>query len=141
MPNLHPFVVHFPITLLTAAFVADIIFLVKKKDGAERTGWWLLGTGYTALVVAVISGLMAEGSVNISGSAAETFERHEQLAFAVAVSFGAVLLWRFGSRTRIPTAGRAFYITLHTLAVCLLWLGAWYGGRLVFEFGVGVAGN
>ncbi len=49
----------------------------------------------------------------------------------------ALLLWRSGMR-QIGPAGDSSIWTLFAGALACLWIGAWYGGELVYRFGVGI---
>jgi len=139
MPNLHSLIVHFPVALLTVAFVADFVAVVFRKEEARSVGWWVMVAGYTSLVGSVISGLLAKEVVLVPVDAGNLFERHQQAAFAAAALFSALFLWRIGARSNIPPA-RFLYLFLLGVALAILWAGAWFGGRLVFQFGVGVSG-
>ncbi len=138
MPNLHPMLVHLPIALLTASWLFDLLAVATKKQEFERTAWWTLIAGSIGLAGTIATGLAAEGGVAIGESARRFFETHEQLAFGVAAIYSVVLLWRFASRTRVPSRGTLLYFVLTFLGVALVWGTAWYGGELVFRFGVGV---
>ncbi len=138
MPNLHPMLVHLPIALLTANWVFDLLSVVTKRQEFERTGWWTLLAGMIGLAGAITTGLMAEGSVNIAETARGFFEVHEQLAFGVAAMYSTLVLWRFAARTYIPQRLRWVYLVVSFLGVILVWVTGWYGGELVFRFGIGV---
>ena len=139
MPNLHPLMVHFPIALLTVSVALDLVSVLRKKEELARSGWWMMLIGVCWLVASVISGLLAKESVVLVGRAQEVFEVHQQLAFLVAVMFGTLILWRLGTRTALPVRLQSLYIGLSLLALVLMWAGALYGGRMVYEFGVGVS--
>jgi len=141
MPNLHPLVVHFPVALLTVGLLFDLLGMVSKRDDHHRTGWWLHISGALGLILAVITGLHAEDSVEITEGARNHFEIHEQVAFATTAVFALLLAWRVGSKTRIPERRRPVYFMLSIAAVALLWVTAWYGGEMVYSFGVGVSGR
>ncbi len=138
MPNLHPLFVHLPIALLTASWVFDLLGAAMKKQELERTAWWTLVAGSIGLVGTLVTGLAAEGGVTITESARDAFETHEQLAFAVAAIYCTLLLWRFACKTRLPSRRTRLYQVLTFLGVTLVWATAWYGGELVFRFGIGV---
>ena len=141
MSNIHPIFVHFPIALLTVAFLFDSLAAILRKEDLERTGWWTLLAGSVGLAASVVSGLKAEESVRISADVAGLLERHEQLAFFVAAVFGAILLWRTGTRTALPVRFRKAYFVLYLVGLGMLWLGAWYGGLMVYTHGLGVGGE
>ena len=138
MSNLHPVLVHFPIVLLTCSLLFDLIGHLLNKSQFERSAWWTQLLGTAGLVATVTTGLLAENSVVIVEAAREHFETHEQIAFVIAGIYAVLFLWRIGSRTKLPLRREWIYLTLSVLAVTLIWVGAWYGGELVYTFGVGV---
>ncbi len=136
MTSVHPFLVHFPIALLTVAAALELVASVSGKEEYSRAGWWNQLAGSIGLAAAVLSGMSAEKATRIGADAAGIFETHQQVAFAVSALFALLLLWRIGARTRIPPNQRLLYLTLFVAGVILLLTGAWYGGELVFRFGV-----
>jgi uncharacterized membrane protein len=137
MPNIHPFLVHFPVALLTTALAFDLLGMFLARQELEKAGWWAQLVGSVGIAAAVISGLVAKSEAVISTQAAGTFEIHQQIAFVSAGAFTALLLWRVGMRTRIEPRRRALYLALFVAALTCLWIGAWYGGELVYRFGIG----
>jgi uncharacterized membrane protein len=138
MPNLHPFLVHFPIALLTTSLVFDILGIVLVREEFNRVGWWAQLTGTLGIGAAVISGLVAETRFAIPAPAADTFNLHQQLAFVTAAAFTALLLWRIGMRFAIQPRSRWMFVGSYLAALGCLWAGAWFGGELVYTFGVGL---
>ncbi len=138
MPNIHPLLVHLPIALLTISFLFDALGLLTKKQELERTAWWTLLAGTIGLAATVVSGLLAEKTVSIADFAREHFETHEQIAFIVASIYSVLLLWRIAGGTSLPKQKEWLFVGLSLAGVILIWTGAWYGGELVYRFGVGV---
>jgi uncharacterized membrane protein len=138
MPNIHPFLTHFPIALLTAGFAFDAVSVLLKQNRHEFVGRWLQLVGTIALVVTVVSGLIAKAELTIQASGQEFFEAHQQIAFVVTAFTSALLLWRISNRLVLPSKYTRTYLFLYLATVVLIWLGAWYGGELVYRFGVGV---
>jgi uncharacterized membrane protein len=136
MTSVHPFSVHFPVALLTVAAVLELVAWISGRDEYSRAGWWNQLAGSFGLAAAVLSGLSAEKAARIGADAAEMFGTHQQVAFAASVVFALLLFWRIGARTRIPPNHRLLYLVLFVAGVILLLTGAWYGGELVFRFGV-----
>ncbi|MER3523081.1 MAG: hypothetical protein C4326_03200 [Ignavibacteria bacterium] len=137
MPNLHPLFVHLPLALLSASWLFDVVGILLRKEEFERTGWWTLLAGAAGLAATVVTGLAAESSVVVPERAGSALENHQQLAFAAAAIYSGVLLWRFARRTCLPQP-LWMYFTLSGVGVLLLWLTGWFGGELVFRYGVGV---
>ena len=66
-PNLHPLVVHFPIAVLTAAVVADLVdILMPRSTKVGVISTWLYTIGASLAVLAYFSGDAAARSVSMS---------------------------------------------------------------------------
>jgi uncharacterized membrane protein len=142
----HPMLVHFPIVLLITACSLDIIMLLIKKDLANRQclplvalSALLLGT-LSAGIAAIFGDIALDKAISL-GFPRGPLEIHETLALiTIAVfSFNCLLrllaLWR-----RIPLRGRIGWISAlpGMVGVVLLIFTAYYGGELVYHFGVNV---
>lgn len=141
MPNLHPFFVHFPIALLTVGFFAELWTLARREAHAGRLGWWLQVTGTLGLLVAAGTGLLAGQSEVIPDPARGAFDIHQQGAFVSAAIFTALSLWRAGARGSVAGNRRTVFLLLYAVGLGAVLVTGWYGGKLVFEFGVGVGTN
>ena len=139
MPNLHPAFVHFPIALLTISLVADFAGKVLGNESLVKTGWWTLLLGFLGLALAIMTGLLARGNVQIPLDAVRFLDSHEQIAFIVTSFFGFLLFWRINAKRDLPRHYSWGYIALSLVGVVLMWIGAWHGGEMVYRFGVGVA--
>jgi uncharacterized membrane protein len=137
MPNIHPILVHFPIAILCMSCAFDIVGYLLKNEDFHRVGWWSLVVGTICLVGTVISGLIAAKSVSIPDPARDHFETHQQTAFVLAAMFAVLLFWRVGSRAKLPPNAQVGYLALSLAGAILLLIGAWYGGEMVYRFGVG----
>lgn len=141
MPALHPFLVHFPVALLTVAWLADLVAYLRGKKEGSIVGWWNTVAGTAGLLCAAGSGLLAKSTTGpLPALAAGALSDHEQLAFAASVAFLLLTAWRFSHRSRIPQDSARLFLVLSGLAVGLLWVTAHVGGTLVHEFGVGITG-
>jgi uncharacterized membrane protein len=138
MPIIHPLLVHFPIAILTVSFLFEMISLMRSSPDVSRAAWWLHMVGTTGLLLSVASGLYARSATPISAQAMEYAENHQQIALVVTCVFAGLLFWRIAGRSALPRIGRTAYYALFGVGVALMWLGAWYGGELVYRFGVGV---
>ena len=131
---LHPVAVHFPIALLTVGWVAAEIAAYRNRPQwlSDATSW-ILWLGTAAAWVAVGLGLLAEDKVPHVPSAWRTMETHETLAFWAAGSFTVLSLWRW----RMGREHERLFLFLWLAAMCALLATGYYGGGLVFTYGVG----
>jgi uncharacterized membrane protein len=143
----HPMLVHFPIVLLITACSLDIIVLLIKKDLANRQclplvalSALLLGT-LSAGIAAIFGDIALDKAISL-GFPRGPLETHETLAlitiavFSVHCLLRLLALWR-----RIPLRGRIGWISAlpGMVGVVLLIFTAYYGGELVYHYGVNVA--
>lgn len=138
MPNPHPAIIHFPIALLTAAVLFELLARILKREDFSRIGWWMQLSGTLGLVLAVVSGILAQETVSIAPIARPYFAMHQQLTFAASGLFALLFFWRISYRSVVPARYAALYLMLFVCSVAVLWAGAWYGGELVYRFGVGL---
>ena len=141
-PNLHPLIIHFPIALLIAAAMVDLVDALFERPawlGAGATSLYLVGAG--AAVVAYVTGRQAAATVFVPGMAHPIVEDHRGWALLtawyvaiVAVARLAALLAGF-PRAR---AHRVLLLTAALIGVLFLQQTAERGARLVYEHGVGV---
>ncbi len=144
---IHPMLVHFPIVLLIAAGAMDLIVLLIKKDLTSRQclsmialSALLLGT-LSAGIAAIFGDIALDKAISL-GFPSGPLETHETLALITiaAFSFHCLLrllaLWR-----RYPLRGIIGWISVlpGMVGVVLLIFTAYYGGELVYHFGVNVA--
>ncbi len=147
LEQFHPIVIHFPIVFFLSLAVLDTYSMVRNIPIGGRGGVANLSAG-----LAVLAGLAAwvaysfgDAALTIAvdrGAPAARLATHQFLGTttaAVLVLWGlarAILWWR-----RVPiTKGRAWVVVLGEIAIALLIITtAYYGGQLVYEFGINVA--
>ena len=143
-PNLHPLVIHFPIVLVMAAAVVDLVDVAF-----ERSAWLkaatttLYVTGALSLIVAFLTGLQAQGTVLIPGMAYPVLGEHRQFAFItmtyciVVAALRLIVLRGENGRSR---RRRVALLAIGLVSVVLIQQTAERGARLVYEYGTGVIG-
>jgi len=141
-PNLHPLVVHFPIALLTAALVADLVsLLLPRATWADTTAVCLYPAGAASAFAAYLSGRQAAAGVLVPGMAQTLVRDHWNWALATTICFALVATTRLGialSGRRPPFWVRAGAVAAGCAGVLMLVQTGERGARLVYEFGVGV---
>jgi uncharacterized membrane protein len=143
----HPMLVHFPIVLLITACAMDIIVLAIKRDLTSRQclsmialSALLLGT-LSAGFAAIFGDIALDRAISL-GFPSGPLETHETLAlitiavFSVHCLLRLLALWR-----RVPLRGYIGWVAAlpGLVGVFLLIFTAYYGGELVYHFGVNVA--
>lgn len=131
--RLHPLSVHFPIALLCAAALAELLHLVCGRSGARQAMRFCLGLGTLGALCAVLLGLAAARGESFPGELAAAFERHRVLGIATAVL--AIACWLLAARATAEGAGPRLLLAwraLLTLTVLALVLAGHFGGILVF---------
>lgn len=134
---LHPVLVTVPIGAFLVALVGDVAFAL----GGERVWFEVsrasIGIGILFAIAAAVAGAVDYFSVSMSAKAFRTATRHALLNLAVVALYTVSFLLRHhegattGSRW-LAAAAIAF------VALALLAVSGWLGGRLVFEHRVGV---
>jgi len=131
----HPAFVHFPIALLLLGWATNFLsFFLKKKEWLPEAASWLLWLGTLAAWLAVGLGLLAERTAPHVPTAWEVLYEHENLGYWTAGIFSTLSLWRFFS----PSRFRKIFMVAWTLACSVLLAAAQHGGKLVFDFGMGL---
>lgn len=140
---LHPLLVHLPIGLLVSAVILDLAVLGAAPRATARqvaTGLYLAGAAF--LVVTYFTGRADAEALRVPGLAHELIDAHWNWALRTTVYLGVfaagrVALVRSGRLvTRVhwlPVVGAGL------VGIALLFQTAEYGGRLVYQHGVGVA--
>jgi uncharacterized membrane protein len=95
--------------------------------------------GTIGLALAVGTGLLAKSTVNIPEAALALISTHEQLAFLSASAFAILFFWRIPSSPGLPKGYELLFLVVFTVAVGVMLAGAWFGGEMVYRFGVGVS--
>lgn len=128
--NVHVILVHFPIALLCAAALAELLTLRRRTGVAESTHFCLTLAAITACLAAASGWLRAERHVPVMS---DVLERHRWLGLGTtAVAVGCALVaWK---ATRHP--GRPTPVLLARLlllaAVVVVVVTAHHGGMLVY---------
>ncbi len=132
---IHPILVHFPIALFVTAFLFEMLSLVFKNEKFHQTAMsiYIFATLLTPFVVK--TGLWEEERQHIKHP---ILELHEH--YALITMWGSL-----ASLVLLVFINKFFKKFLRVFFVCLTILGAgfvsvtgYYGGTMVYEYGVGV---
>ena len=138
-PNIHPVLVHFTYALLTLSALS--LFVVSQqpaggwRDTLKHAGDWMLLFGALAAVATVAAGFQAYYSVAHDAPSHAAMTTHRNWAVPTAVALLALALWRYSKRSAKPGL---LFAALFLVAAGFLTVTAWWGGRLVYAYGLGV---
>ena len=138
LQNIHPVFVHFPLALLAAGILFDVLGYVLKKPSLSNAGWWCFALGVIAAIITVLTGLQAEETVSLSQEAHEVLESHEHFQIYSTVVLTGLLIWRSIKRGVLPNPS-VVYLVITAIAVGAILYGSHYGGQLVYQYGVGTS--
>lgn len=139
-PNIHPVFVHFAYALMTAGAAALLIVALApaspRRESLKIAGDWMIAFGALAILATVAAGFQAYYSVAHDGPSHEVMTTHRNWAVPTAIVLLGLSFWRWRRRKDHPSAvfALAFLAAAMSLSVT-----AWWGGRLVYGHGIGVA--
>lgn len=139
MHPIHPMLVHFPIALLSASVLFDLLGAKWRSQDFQIASLYSLILGMAGAVLSLASGAMAEEAVEHSGIPVRALEIHEALAFGSTAMFAALLGLRIGQWLGWMRARRPITVGFGAAAAILLFVASYYGGDLVYGYGAGVA--
>ena len=135
--NFHPVLVHWPVALISAAAVAEAIYMAKKAEWFADAARFMISAGAWMAVPAVAAGFAAASGETFDGETARTFSIHWVGGVAVAVL--AFLAWAMGegSRRTGQVWEQALYRVLLFLAAAGVLVTGWFGGEIDLAAGAG----
>jgi uncharacterized membrane protein len=134
---IHPMLVHFPIVLWTIAVIAYVANAVGIIEAADKIARFSNGAGLVMALLAMLAGGFELRTIDSRSEAMRIATWHMMLMATVWFCFlGALMLQ--------VSAGLDGSTSPYAIAACavagflLMIAGAWFGGRLVYDFGVAV---
>jgi len=132
----HPVLVTVPIGAWVASLVFDVVSRASDDPETFATGaYWLIGIGVLGAVVAALFGMLDLLSVPKGTRARRTGQLHMVLNSAVTAAFAVSFVLRRGDTDDEVSAG---LIALSVVALTVLGLSGWLGGKLTYRYGVRV---
>lgn len=150
LSTLHPKMVHFPIALFMTYTLLEVISIIIKNESMSKAA-------FMVLLLGVLGGLAAILTGHNAGEAAEkladvlnnpeiniplgTLSKHEDFATYTFWLFTATAAFRTFLVIKKKFTGRIRYIfiVLALAGSVLVYITADFGGRLVYESGVGTS--
>jgi uncharacterized membrane protein len=131
---LHPMLVHFPIALWTCALGADIAGLFIGGATPAELAFGAAALGCLSGLLAMLAGILDFAQLPKESPARDTAVSHMMIMCVAWLSFLAGLALR-GYPPHAPAPVSA--VILSGIGFAVMAAGAWTGGRLVYEYGVG----
>jgi uncharacterized membrane protein len=132
---LHPMLVPFPIALLVAAFVCDLVYWGNRNVFWAEAAMWALGAGIVMAALAALAGLtdfVSNARIRDLNDA-----WHHMIGNVTAVVLSLISFWvrfRYGAAEGVLPWG----LLLSFVVVLLLLYTGWKGGELVYHHRIGM---
>ena len=138
MHPIHPIVVHFPIALLCASVAFEALASRWPTGGFRETSFYTLLAGVMAAGLAVVTGGMEEDLAKRVGAPESVLELHESLGQVTLVIFVALSRLRLAMQWGWLKEIRPLTLGLGAIGIVILALTGYWGGELVYTYGIGV---
>jgi len=136
---LHPALVHVPTGLWPAALVFDLIdFFGPATNALVRASFWCIAAGLLAALGAIPTGLADWWDIKPAKPARTLGWWHMGLNACVFVLMAASLCLRWRQGMGADRVGLT-PLLLAALANAILFVSGYLGGRMVYQYGIGVA--
>jgi uncharacterized membrane protein len=136
---LHPVLVTVPIGAWVASFVFDLLSRFSDEPVVfARGAWWLICVGLVGALAAAMLGFLDLFAIPTGTRAFRTGLLHMALNLTVVVVFAGSLLPR-RDRFEQPDGVPVGLIAVSAVALGVLAVSGWLGGKLAYRYGVRVA--
>ncbi|BBL35752.1 hypothetical protein Nstercoris_02028 [Nitrosomonas stercoris] len=132
---IHPLLVHFPVATWVIATFCDIASFFRTDELMSQVAGVLLVIGVVTALLAMVAGLMELAKIDQQSPAMKVANQH-MLLMMVSWSLYAVSLFMRLEGTQLVQPGLVAII-LSIAGLFVLCVAGWFGGRLVYEYGVG----
>lgn len=133
--HLHPALVHFPVALFVSALMMEAASFLFKKESFHRSAIHLYALACILAPLVVWTGF-EEAEHNHLKHPVLSWHRNFALATLWTSWIGAGLFWLV--QQRFKKYARTVFVIFLLLTAGLVTLAAYNGGRLVYEYAVGV---
>lgn len=133
LQEIHPALVHYPLTLLPAAVGVDALGRMTGNQSLMDFGRRAMPFAAASALVAGVAGLVAQRAVRAEGQAHDELVTHRNLNLGL-IGLSAILASKRAG-TRQPSLG---YLATGLAGLGVMAYTAYLGGKMVYEHGVGV---
>lgn len=130
--RLHPMVVHFPIALLTAAGLVEVVHLVRRQPVPSEAGTYCLAFGVVGALASVCLGTLNAGHQAVTGEAAAALERHQVMGWISTTAAMAALAMGMRARRARQVRTAAAYVGLVLATGAVVGATGHLGSELVY---------
>jgi uncharacterized membrane protein len=136
---LHPPTVHFAVAFLVLGGLCEAWGILGGNDRYERFGGVLVLIGTVCLILTVATGLLAAKVAALPDGVSDDLTLHERIGYAILGLFGLCAFAKAWVGGTLKGRARTIYAVALLVGVGLVIFGAFQGGHLVYQHGVGVA--
>ena len=136
---IHPMLVHFPVALWTVATGAYVAAAAGLGQDAAAIAKWSNGIGLIMAMLAMVAGALELRAIEGRSEAMRVATWHMMVMATVWVCFVMALVLPMSAG--VATDRSTVQLSAAAAAVAgflLMTVGGWLGGRLVYEFAIGV---
>lgn len=135
---IHPMLIPFPLALWTTSFVVDLLFYFTRGATLVLISKFLLAAGCIGALAAAVPGIIDWTAIKHAG-VKQVANWHARLNVIALLIFAASLYLRMRSGgASLVSYGLKIPFLLSLVGVILISISGWLGGKLSFEYGVGV---
>ncbi|MDH3975071.1 MAG: DUF2231 domain-containing protein [Deltaproteobacteria bacterium] len=134
MMNIHPMLVHFPIALLNAFVLMELLAYLLKKEEMKNAATWMLYLGTMGAAATVVAGFSAASSVPHNEEVHAIMTRHMYFGLTVFLLSLSLTTWRLTGFKK----GSPVHLVIGFIMVTIMAFGADLGGLMVYKYGVAV---
>ena len=133
---IHPILVHFPVALFTTALILEILSLIFKNHTLHRSAFYVYISATLFAPLAVLTGLREAQEWHLVSHPVLKWHR----LFALTTMWTAIAALPMLGFLKIISEKvfRIIFFILLIVLVSLVSLTGYNGGRLVYEYGIGV---
>lgn len=136
--QIHPMLIVFPLGLLAASLIFDIVQIATENAVFSETAYWNMLAGIVGGLLAAVFGFWDWLAIPKRTRAKRIGLLHGLVNLTVVILFVANLWIRHGELNHVPTTAA---LALSFIAIAFALVGGWLGGELVERLGIGVADN
>lgn len=134
LARLHSAFAHFPIALLVAALLAEVVGAVRPNAGFDTAGRFCLTLAVLGAIAATVSGF-ASMAVTFESARSDLLTHHEVLGSAAVVM--AVAAWVIVAATKFSITGRLYVVYIVALLISVvLVVATGYTGSVIIHGGI-----